>query len=156
MGCGKTSVGTYLQKKHGLTFIDTDRYIEEIYGKAISAIFKEDGEETFRQYEVNALSSLTDYDVIATGGGIVEKEENREKMTERGKVVYLQTSFNEIMNRLQQDVSRPLWNQDVEEREKLYNRRHEIYTSFADEVVQTDIMRIKDIGETIMAFMQEE
>ncbi len=154
MGCGKSTVGLYLQKKYGLSFIDTDSYITETYRKEIPAIFEEDGEATFRKYEVETLISLTNYDIIATGGGIVEKEENRVKMSEQGIVVYLQASFHEIMNRLKHDATRPLWNQDVAEREKLYTRRHEIYTSFADEVVQTDDMRIEDIGETIMAYRQ--
>src|SRR5690625_2996533 len=99
MGSGKSRIGEYVQKKHEVYFMDKDTYVTETQRKEIPAIFAEEGEVAFRRYETEALVSLTDVDVIATGGGIVEKEVNRSYMKEHGIVVYLQAPFHEIMNR---------------------------------------------------------
>lgn len=157
MGSGKSTVGAYLKETYQLSSVDTDEWIEKNYEKSIPSIFAEEGEEQFRQYEMEALRALHGYDVIATGGGIVERDENYSTMHENGTIVYLQASFKEIMVRLQHDASRPLWkNQDIVEREKLYNRRHALYTSFADVVIHTDQKKIADIGERIIELVQEE
>lgn len=157
MGSGKSTVGAYLKETYQLSSVDTDEWIEKYYQKSIPSIFAEEGEEQFRQYEIEALRSIHGYDVIATGGGIVERDENYSTMHANGTIVYLQASFKEIMTRLQHDASRPLWkDQDIGKREKLYNRRHTLYTSFADVVIHTDQKTIAAIGEKIIGLVQEE
>lgn len=156
MGSGKSQVGASLQRNYNLSFIDTDNYIEKKYSKDIPTIFKEEGEDQFRVYEIETLKNLKDYGVIATGGGIVEREENYQTMKENGTTIYLKTSFDAIMMRLKYDQSRPLWNQSIEERRSLYEKRKKKYTSFSDEVVCTDTLTVEEISKAIMKLTQKE
>lgn len=153
MGSGKSTVGRYLQNTYAQRFIDTDQYIEQTTQKEIRQIFADEGEEKFRKYEIHALQLLTDYDVIATGGGIVERKENYTTMHNHGIIIYLQTSFPEIMSRLKYDSSRPLWDQQITEREKLYERRHSMYEQIADHIIHTDGLSIEEISQEIMGVM---
>lgn len=156
MGSGKSTIGTYVEKTYNKSFVDTDSFIEKTYNKKIPVIFKEEGENQFRQYEIEALKTLKNYGVVATGGGIVERELNYQTMHENGIVIYLQTSFKHILKRLEHDASRPLWKQDIKERKALFDRRHELYVAFAKEVLSTDTKSIEEISREIIELAGEE
>lgn len=149
MGSGKSSVGHELAKSLNKSYIDTDDYVEEKHGK-ISEIFQEKGEKTFRLYEIDALKETSNFKVVSTGGGIVEKQENFKTMKKNGIIFYLHTSFEEIANRLGQDVNRPLWNKAVEDQVNLYNRRIPIYKEFSDYMIDTDQKSIQDVVNEII------
>jgi len=94
-GCGKTSVGTALAKKMGREFIDTDKLITQAAGRPIPEIFADNsgatsGEEKFRTLETNVLRDICKQSgkVIATGGGVVTREENRHIIRQNGIVVF--------------------------------------------------------------------
>jgi len=89
-GCGKTSVGTALAKRMGREFIDTDKLITQAAGKPIPEIFADDGEERFRALETVILRDVCRQSgkVIATGGGVVTREENRHIIRQNGIVVF--------------------------------------------------------------------
>jgi shikimate dehydrogenase len=89
-GCGKTSVGTALAKRMGREFIDTDELITQAAGKPIPAIFADDGEEKFRALETSVLQTACKQSgkVIATGGGVVTRNENRHIIRQNGIVVF--------------------------------------------------------------------
>ena len=148
MGAGKSTIGKAFSEKYNLSFVDLDPYIEKKHRKRISEIFKELGEDTFRNYETKALKELKDYNVIATGGGIVERKENLEVMKD-GIIVYLQASFKEIESRLQLDNKRPLWNQPLEERIALFNRRKKLYELYANFSISTNNKSIEEIVKEI-------
>lgn len=152
MGSGKSTVGLKLAKHLNRTYIDTDTYIEQKYGK-IADIFQREGEKAFRLYEIKALRETMDYQVISTGGGIVEREENYETMKNNGVIIYLHTSFNEINKRLEQDVDRPLWNKSMDDREKLYQKRIPLYKKFGDYIVNTDQQSIQKLVHDISTLM---
>ena len=149
MGSGKSTVGQALATKLNKTYIDTDQYIEEKYG-SIPKIFRDKGEDVFRLYEMNALQETLHYQIISTGGGIVEKIENLHKMKENGIIFYLHTSFHEISKRLGQDKNRPLWNRALEENKKLYHRRIPKYEEFSDYKIITDGKTIQEIVHEII------
>ncbi len=110
MGAGKTTIGKALSKELGIDVIDTDQKIEEKQGRVIRDIFAKEGERSFRQYESEMLCSLPTKDVIiTTGGGIVERIENREWMKENGTVVYLYCDPYVIADRSHEDITRPLF-----------------------------------------------
>lgn len=96
MASGKTSVGKRLAKKLQLSFMDMDPYLENKYGKPIPEIFKEDGEDKFREYERNVLADTFSMDdiVIATGGGTPCFFDNMEVINENGISVYLNHSID--------------------------------------------------------------
>ena len=137
MGSGKSSIAVVLAELLALPVKDTDAEIEKQYGRSIPDIFEEEGESGFRYYETEVLKKMPEKDtVIATGGGIVERETNRKWMKQHGIVVYLSTSFPEISRRLQEDTERPLWRK--KDKERLYQQRLPLYYSTASIIIETD------------------
>ena len=110
MGTGKSSVGRILAERLGWQFVDTDALIEQREGRTVSAIFAGDGEAKFRDLESALAAELMNYHhtVIATGGGIVLKAENRASMDRAGLVICLDAPADEIVKRLAQFTDRPL------------------------------------------------
>lgn len=123
MGSGKTSIGMELSRRLGYQFIDTDTLIEEKEGIPISLIFKEKGEDYFREVEqaiVEEVSKMTDA-VIATGGGVIKNKRNVENLQKRGIIIWLKTEPEVILKRVMlEGGKRPLLN--VEEPLKEINR----------------------------------
>ncbi len=123
MGSGKTSIGMELSRRLGYQFIDTDTLIEEKEGMPISLIFKEKGENYFREVEqaiVEEVSRMTDA-VIATGGGVIKNKRNVENLQKRGIIIWLKTEPEVILKRVMlEGGKRPLLN--VEEPLKEINR----------------------------------
>ncbi|PFJ12606.1 shikimate kinase [Bacillus cereus] len=113
MGAGKTTIGKALSEELHMDVVDTDQKIEETQEKAIRHIFAEEGEMVFRDYESEMLRSLPIYNVIiTTGGGIIERAENRKWMKENGTVVYLYCDPYVIAERLHEDTTRPLFQKE--------------------------------------------
>ena len=110
MGSGKTTIGRKLAKLIEYSFLDTDSEIEDDQGCSVSEIFKYGGEECFREMETRLLEKLKNIEnsVIATGGGIILREENRKMLNGIGKCVYLRVPEEELARRLKNDRNRPL------------------------------------------------
>jgi shikimate kinase len=110
MGAGKTTVGRLLAHALGFEFIDADRELEARSGVLIATIFSVEGEEGFRRRESALLDELTQRPgiVLATGGGAVLNADTRRRLKERGLVVYLRATGEEIHRRTRNDRSRPL------------------------------------------------
>lgn len=150
MGAGKSTVGKELSKKLDYEFIDIDSFIEETAQKSISDIFKMAGEKWFRDQETMILESLTKGDrrVIATGGGIVEKEENRKLLKTCDKVIYLKATVDKLWTRVGKDKTRPLSN-DLSTFRKRFDNRKPLYEEAASYIVDTDGKSIDDIVDEI-------
>jgi shikimate kinase len=110
MGSGKSSVGSALAQRLGWRFLDTDAAIIASTGRAIPAIFAEDGEEVFRDLETTAVcdSVAGEGAVIATGGGAILREGNRDLLWCRCWVVWLTASPEEHARRVLQSERRPV------------------------------------------------
>src|SRR5579871_4310590 len=110
MGTGKSTVGKIVAERLGWMFVDTDELIEKMAGRPIRQIFSEFGETWFRDLESDLCQSLADFDhlIIATGGGIVLRPENRERLLRAGLVICLTASAQEIASRLVHVTNRPL------------------------------------------------
>ena len=142
MGAGKSTVGRQLASRLSFAFVDTDHMIEARTGANIPWIFDVEGEEGFRQRETAALKSLEGMTkhVIATGGGIIEREVNHPILKSLGKVVYLSASLEQLYTRTAKDSKRPLL-QVADPKAKiksLVERRDPIYKSVADVILYTD------------------
>jgi 3-dehydroquinate synthase len=116
-----------------------DDYIELKEKRTINKIFDESGEDYFRKIEKRILTEIKNLKnvVVATGGGVVKDEKNRNTLSKMGKVVYLYTSLNAVKNRLENDKTRPL----IKNRDniiKIYKERIKkgIY-EFADKKIDT-------------------
>jgi len=116
MGSGKSSVGRHLARRLGYRFEDMDRRIEERAGRTIAEIFRDDGEEAFREREREealALSRLRER-VVAAGGGAFARPETRALLQEGALTVWLRCGLERILSRVPADGSRPLaGNRDI-------------------------------------------
>jgi shikimate kinase len=110
-GSGKSTVGRHVARHLGLPFVDTDQLIEQRIGCSIREYFELHGEPAFRQVEAQVIDEATlpgPPRVIATGGGAVLGERNRELLRERSTVVYLRSTPEDLARRLRNDTHRPL------------------------------------------------
>jgi shikimate kinase len=113
MAVGKSTVGRLLAQSLGLTFFDSDEIIEERAGAPISWIFDVEGESGFRDREEQVIEDLTGREgiVLATGGGAVLRQANREAMASRGVVIHLDSPLERLLERTRRDRKRPLLQQ---------------------------------------------
>lgn len=136
MGAGKTTVGRQLAKILRRTFIDLDAEIETRCGAAIPWIFDCEGEQGFRNREAAMLVEMAERSglVVATGGGIVLRPENRLILKQSGLVVFLSVTARELFERTRNDTHRPLL--QVSNRrevvERLASERDPLYREVAD------------------------
>jgi shikimate kinase len=133
MGSGKGTVGRILARSLGWEFVDVDREISRAADRAIPEIFERCGEEAFREMEHDALFAALDGPpgrVVACGGGIVERPENRERLY-RITTVFLREDLGVLFARTR-DARRPLRGADREEFERRYARRLPFYEGVAD------------------------
>ncbi|MEO7067847.1 MAG: shikimate kinase [Rhodanobacter sp.] len=109
-GAGKTSIGRRVAAHYGLSFVDLDQEIERHTGADASTVFALEGEAGFRQRESLRLDLCSQRQsiLLATGAGAVLAASNRELLTQRGYVVWLQTTIAQQLERLNHDTRRPL------------------------------------------------
>lgn len=146
MGAGKSSIGRRLAKRLTREFIDCDHALEERTGVTITTIFELEGEAGFRERETKILSQLSNLNevVIATGGGVVLKDQNRAILQNDGTVVYLQASVETQLKRTLHDKNRPLLEMG-DRRAKLISMakiRNPLYEEVADITIKTDSQSI--------------
>lgn len=109
-GSGKSSIGKELAMMLGLDFLDTDHAIQEKAGKSVREIFAEQGEPVFRDMETEILEDLVDHarnlppSVIATGGGMIMRLENRRLLKKLGPVVWLKVEPKVALHRIIADT----------------------------------------------------
>ena len=149
---GKSVIGKKLAKTLAVNFVDTDNEIEKNTGVDISWIFEVEGEEGFRKREEKLLREVSkkENSVISTGGGTIIGKQNRELMTSKGKVVYLEASIQVQLERTLKDKSRPLLNKVNKEETliSLKERREHLYKEIAD-------ITIKQEGKSHNKIVQE-
>jgi shikimate kinase len=149
MGAGKTTIGKLLAKHLGKVFYDTDHEIEKRTGVKIPTIFELEGEEGFRKRETAVIQELTKLQniVLATGGGAVIVEENRQLLKNNGTVIYLRANVNELWHRTRNDKHRPLLqNVDIRAKlEQLYRDRNPLYTQIATLIFDTGHQPVANI-----------
>ncbi|WP_279325033.1 shikimate kinase AroK [Avibacterium gallinarum] len=159
MGAGKSTIGRQLAQMLGMDFIDTDAEIEQRAGADISWIFDVEGEEGFRKREERIINELTQKQgiVLSTGGGAVMSKENRNHLSARGIVIYLETTVEKQFQRTQRDKKRPLL-QDVEDPrqvlEDLSKIRNPLYQEVADITLPTDDQSAKVMANQLVDLIE--
>jgi shikimate kinase len=159
MGSGKTAVGKQLARLLHLHFYDSDAEIEHRCGVDIPYIFEKEGEAGFREREREVIDSLTQMQdvIVATGGGAVLSPYNREHLASRGRVVYLQTSVDQQLERTRHGRQRPLLYTEDPERKlrELMSFRAPLYESIAAVVVCTDGRQVRAVADEVVQRLQE-
>jgi shikimate kinase len=153
MGSGKSSVGQLVAAQLHFRFADTDELIEARAGKTISAIFNEEGELRFREYEREVVEKLKSLHrtVIATGGGLVAHQENLGALKTHALVICLWASPETIWERVRHQTHRPLLQtpdgpakirQLLAEREPFYRQ--------ADVLVNTEMRSVNEVVHQVI------
>lgn len=153
MGCGKTTVARALERNFNLVRVDTDELIIRRHGE-INKIFAERGEDYFRNLEAEAVKYVAENygnAVISLGGGAVLRAQNVERLRGVGKIVFLRTRAQTLIDRLKGDNSRPLLRGAlIDEINALLKARTPIYEACADFTIDTDGLTPDEIANKIM------
>ena len=141
MGVGKTTIGKVLAESLGLDFVDSDREIDSATGADIPWIFDVGGDAGFRARESKMIEKLTTRPniVLATGGGAILSEANRQWLKARGCVIYLRAPISQQIERTKRDKSRPLLQtaNPAQKIRELMAFREPLYREVADFSVDT-------------------
>ncbi|HJZ92574.1 MAG TPA: shikimate kinase [Gemmataceae bacterium] len=157
-GSGKTTVGGILARQLGWDFLDADTILEGRYGKTIKDVFAAEGEPGFRDKESAILADLCQRSdaVIATGGGVVLREANRELLRQHGFVAWLSADARALWARIQDDPAtaarRPaLAGGGLAEVEQLLAAREPLYRASADVEVPVAGLSPEQAADAILA-----
>lgn len=159
MGAGKTTVGRHLADLLECEFMDSDHEIEQRTGASIPWIFDKEGEGGFRLREQAVIDDLTQKQppfVLATGGGAVMREINRQHLQQRGVVIYLYTPVEMQLARTARDRNRPLLqtaNPEARLRE-LLAIRDPLYREIAHHIVPTLDGSARELAQKIIHLVQ--
>jgi shikimate kinase len=142
MGAGKSTVGRQLSDALRVEFVDSDHEIQRRTGVDIPTIFEFEGEEGFRNREQAMVDELSAREgiILATGGGAIIREKNRQHLSSRGFVVYLQCTPEQQFERTRRDKNRPLLQTEnpLEKLRSLLQVRDPLYRRVADMVISTE------------------
>ena len=151
-GSGKSSTGKALSLSLGWEFIDIDSEISNTHNLTINELFLK-GEQYFRELEYAELKKHVSKEnvIVAVGGGAVTFEESFNLLGSK-RCVYLKTSKNILLDRLQDDNSRPLLNVENKEEvlDKIILQREQKYQALCNYEMSTDNMTIQENCEKIM------
>jgi len=157
MGAGKSVCGRLLARRLGRCLVETDDMIVAREGRSIPEIFREAGEERFRQLEAEALEALKlkSGEIIATGGGLPCREGRMELLRELGTVVWLDGDVRELHARASQIGSRPmLAGRSIAEIEELYRVRQPYYRR-AHIAIDTTGLGADQVAARVLAALRE-
>jgi shikimate kinase len=153
MGSGKTAVGRQLAERLGFSFADSDAEIEARTGVDIAYIFEREGEAGFRIRERDMIDELTQRAgiVLATGGGAILLPENRERLSTRGTVVFLDATVDQQLQRTRRGRHRPLLATDDPRAklEELMQVRDPLYRSIAAITIATSSRKLGSVADEI-------
>lgn len=133
-GCGKSTVGRIIAKKLSRKVFDSDELIEQKAGLSIPEIFEKYGEAYFRSLETQVIAELSKKNgiIISTGGGVPLKEENRQRLSQNGRIYFIKRDLNNLAR-----GGRPL-SKDINALEQMYKVRKPVYSAFADITVENN------------------
>jgi shikimate kinase len=162
-GSGKTTVARLLAKRLGWNWLDADQALEERHGRTVREIFASEGETGFRDKESTLLAELCTRrrHVIATGGGVVLRSENRDLMGRSGRIVWLSADPHTLWQRIQTDTSTAGRRPDLScgglaEVQRLLHDRTALYQACAHLSLDTTKSTPEDIAETIVEWLEKE
>ena len=159
MGSWKSTVGSELAEALGMEFIDTDDAIEEVTEMKISDIFREFGEDRFREMETAFFIEKAKQtgQVFSTGGGIVLGSENRKVLKKYGTTFLLNASTETLANRIHNTTKRPLLTNSENlhlSLEKIWVERKSLYKNSAHHTIDTDNLNPVQVLDEILNLLE--
>lgn len=159
MGSGKTTIGSLLAEKLGLTFRDTDHLIEEREEKPVSQIFLDQGEDAFRAIEKRVLRDelLTDGTVLSLGGGApISIDAQSALCAISSYIIFLDISLSTVVPRIGFNRDRPLLlNNPRGQWQTLMEARRPIYEALADVTISVDDKSEEEIVTIALSSLEE-
>lgn len=157
-GCGKSTVGRQLARQLGCDFVDTDTVLEQRLGMPVRSYFELHGEAAFRLEEAAVVDELTQREagVLATGGGTVLRQANREALHQRTQAFYLRSTPEELHRRLRHDTRRPLLQvaDPLARLRELYRDRDPLYRRTAHFVIDAPRPSVSALVSMILAQLE--
>ena len=158
MGVGKTTIGKILAKRLGYKFIDVDKLIEKKEGLAINLIFKNKGEDYFREieYEITLLELKKNNSVISLGGGAFLNKEIRKSTKKFCVSFWLDVPIEKLIKRLKKSKKRPLlFKKKIDDTvKKIYLDRKKIY-NMTDYKINCGSLKSGEIVSKILNFYEK-
>jgi len=158
MGVGKTTIARHLADELNMRFIDSDHEIEKQAGVTIPFIFELEGEIGFRQREQAIIAELTaqSHIILSTGGGVVLNVNNRRLLQNRGEVIYLHASVDDLLERTAHSHNRPLLKtkNPRKQLERLLKDRHSLYQAIANVTIETGGCSIRHVVTTVFKYLE--
>lgn len=139
-GCGKSTVGVVLAKVLGYNFLDTDLLLQTMQQKKLQEILDTQGLNAFRQYEEQALLSVTQTEnvVIATGGSAVYSDAGMKHLKRNGICVFLDTPYPILKQRIGDMKTRGIAFSGNQTLKELFEERQPLYRKYADFIIPSD------------------
>ncbi len=159
-GSGKSRIGRLLAERIGWVFADIDKEIEVASGRSVAELVDVRGWTYFRDLEQQTLERLLEQagTVIATGGGVVERAENREAIVRNRRVVWLRADQPLLLQRLHDDdTERPLLAGDTKRLlQELARIREPLYAQLSTYSLDTGSMTPEAAAERLAGIVGEE
>lgn len=153
MGVGKTSIGKAVAKKLYRDFVDIDEEIEKRHKMPTTDIFKEIGEQAFREEEKNMIADFckSKLKIISVGGGAFLHKETREICLSECIVFFLDLSWESWQDRISLIIdSRPvLQGKSIDEIKSLFYERQTVYEDHHSKV-KTDNLVIEEVADNVI------
>lgn len=160
MAVGKSTVGRALADALDVPFFDSDHEIEARAGAEIAWIFDVEGEPGFRDREEQVIDDLSQMQgvVVATGGGAIKRDVNRQRMAARGIVVHLDCPLKKLLARTANDKRRPLLQGDnrAQVLEDLMRERGPLYSEIADYRFVSGDQSAKQLARRIIEHLRSD
>lgn len=156
MGSGKSSVGRALSARTGLQRYDTDEMIAARFGLPIAEIFAQHGEEVFREAETDSLEQMpARAAIIVTGGGIVLRAENVQRLRAFGRVINLVANEEILFERAMRRKTRPLLRTENPRATltEMLRVRAPLYSETADVTIDTSALGHEAVTDRILGEM---
>ena len=159
MGSWKSTVGRKLAESLDLEFVDTDDAIEEVTDMKVTEIFKEFGEDRFREMETAFFIEKAKQhgQIFSTGGGIVLEKENRNVLQNNGICFLLDATPKTLSERIHNTTKRPLLtdSNNLEDRlQTIWEDRSEFYSDCAHHVIKTDELNPTQVLDKILKILE--
>lgn len=147
-----------MARRMRVPFLDSDHVIEQRLGCSIREFFEREGEARFRDIEAEVIDELTlqPGGILSTGGGVVLREANRCRLRERTRVVYLNSTPDELFRRLRHDKNRPLLQvaDPLSRLRDLHTQRDPLYRETAQLNIDTGRPSVASLVNIIMTQLE--